>query len=304
MLDALSRRSMLLTLTTLSLSTSPDDPFGALYTGVRKAVVRSAQIANEADRWQQKLYEDLTLGAPAPPDATPLTLEPKFAKTLLNCGREAFITVRPDASIDALEPPASASALRLLSNSERLAVQQDTASLAAGFAFETLRAWTLYRDALNESNSRTAFNAELGVRLLRALDSSPACASRAERSVESALAEAQQIVRIFEAGGAVRGAKWQGLDLFAEDLADSFSLLLERSAWLDASLRLQAETGSASPANGGGLFYPDPVGSSVAAVLERCAGLKTTRIEYYLDDVYRPDSALPPTQTLIEWSRV
>lgn len=84
MLDALSRRSMLLALTTLSLSTSPDDPFGAVYTGVRKAVVRSAQIANEADRWQQKLFEDLTLGAPAPPDTSALTLEPAFARTLLD----------------------------------------------------------------------------------------------------------------------------------------------------------------------------------------------------------------------------
>ena len=118
---------------------------------------------------------------------------------------------------------------------------------------------------------------------------------RDSASTDDALRAAQRLVAALERGGAVRGVAWQNVDLFSEGLSDSFSVLLERSAWLRASLELQT---------GRSLFRPDPVGEGVAACFRACAARETAHIEYYLDDAYRPSSTAPPTQTLIEWTLV
>jgi hypothetical protein len=302
--EALSRRAVLATLAlsvSAPVSAPPETPFaetpfGSVYTGVRKAVVRSAQIADGLDRWQKGLYEDLTIGEPAPPDNSPLATDPALAKTVLDAAADAFATVRPGVRIEALQRRADAAALKLLTNSERQAVERDTGCTGAAFNFALLCAWLGYLEALPDGASQRRFNALFGERLLRDVrpaTTRAACSSGAG-SLEAALRESRQLVEAFERGGAVRGVKWQGLDLVTDDVTDSFSVLLERSAWLDTSLRLQ---------QGNSRFFPDPIGAIVAASLERCAGIRTSRIEYYLDDTYRPKSSNPqPTQTLIEFS--
>lgn len=290
MIDALTRRFLLGTIVSLPLG----DPFGSAYTGVRKSIVRSAQIADAFDRWQKAQFEDRVLGTP-PPDSSQLVLEAGAAALFLGAASETFLQVRPGADLDVLRGRAEEAALRTLSNSERLAVQQDEAAVGPRFAFNVLRDWTMYRDALADTESRTHFNAAYGARLFSALlPQGGSCDGRASRA--DAVRAAQALVAALERGGAVRRAVWQGADLFSEDLSDSFSVVLERSAWLPASLQLQAGERR--------LFYPDPVGTSVAACLASCGRITTTHIEYYLDDAYRPDSAAPPTQTLIEWTSV
>mmetsp|Transcript_11324 Transcript_11324/g.28683 ORF Transcript_11324/g.28683 Transcript_11324/m.28683 type:complete len:301 (+) Transcript_11324:36-938(+) len=298
MLLDLSRRCLM-----LALVAAPPlgDSFGQAYFNVRKAVVRSAQIANELDRLQQKAWEDLTLEKQVP-DSSLLALDPSLARAFLDAAAGAFSEVRPSARLAALREQGESAAFRQLSNSERLAVQQDVAGVGAGFASEVLRDWLIYCEALPDQESQRRFNEAFGERLLQRLEppyaafcgGDAAGSAAGDSSAETGLLEAGRLLAIFEAGGAVRGVRWQGLDLFAEDLANSFSLLLERSAWLDVSLRLQS---------GSCRFYPDPVGVSVSALLRRCSGLRTTHIEYYLDATYMPDSTAPPTQTLIEWSR-
>mmetsp|Transcript_7023 Transcript_7023/g.20758 ORF Transcript_7023/g.20758 Transcript_7023/m.20758 type:complete len:300 (-) Transcript_7023:90-989(-) len=288
MLVDVSRRALLAGMT-LALST-PDGLFGDVYVNVRRSIVRSAQIADGIDRWQKGRWEDFRLPKSSPPNTRPLQLTPVLKETLRDASLSAYAAIRGSGDLSRVLREAEVEEYRKLSNREREQIAKDPDCLGAGFDFECFYTWTYFRRALPTDDLRRRFNAELGSRVARALV--PAAGSRCA-SVEEAFKLAHLLLDRMAAGGAVGKDTWDQTDLVVEELSDSFSILLARSAWLDASLKLQSGTER---------FFPDFVGSAVGHIFEEC-GTQTTHIEYYLDDAYRPEpDEYRPTQTLIQFT--
>lgn len=280
-----------------------EDIYGDVYVGIRQSAIRSAQFADAVDRWQKKLYEDSRFGKAPPPDQSTLTLTPELARTINQTALAAYravVTAGSDAALARKVEDSAAAVFRGLTNSGREAVAADPERLGAGFNFVCLSTWLVFRESLSSPQQRARFESELGARLLDRLVQQDARACTLGGEGEEGgrargLALARKLVGALERGGAVRDVTWQRTDDFIDGTSDTVSVLLGRSAWLDASLAMQTDTPER--------FHPDLVGAAVRACLERCAGLRTTHIEYYLDDVYRPDAEeYTPTQTLIEWS--